>query len=465
MKMKFCIIFLLIFYSISGQSKRDPRVVSMAGAYTTIADGAYCVGYNPGVIGLQQNKPFTIQAFGLDVGILGNFFSINNIASYSGDTLSRSDKDEMFSELNRTNGLSFFVDSHMPLPFLNISKGNMAFTANNVILQNYRLPIGILELFFYGNEAKPKLDLELNYEIAGLNEYGFSFGIPFKNMSWGITAKYLQGLFYLGIDDDSTEAYLKTEDIGIFGKGNFLIRQGVGGSGLALDVGVVSRPKNGWKFGVSMINIVGTITWNKSGGTDSLGVSLNPLTSKFYPFVFGGDTLDLNESIRYTFNIDTIRADKLGSDSLFTTETIFFVDTLKGGKRPVFETRYPATFRLGMSKEIDKFLFASDLVAGFENKFYSQKLWRWSIGAEWRQVPMVPMRIGFAWGGSGNQELGMGFGVKKGPLMFDFGFAFRNGIWLNTMKGFNLSFAVSFTGKDKKENDQNNDLEGPTPKS
>ena len=46
-----------------------------------------------------------------------------------------------------------------------------------------------------------------------LNEYGFSFGIPFKNMSWGITAKYLQGLFYLGIDDDSSKAFLKTEDI------------------------------------------------------------------------------------------------------------------------------------------------------------------------------------------------------------------------------------------------------------
>ena len=452
----------MILYTLYGQSKRDPRVVAMAGAYTTIAEGAFCVGYNPGAIGLQQNKPFTVQAFGLDVGILGNFFSIENIASYSGDTLSRSDKDAMFDELNRTNGLSFFVDSHMPLPFLNISKGNIAFSANNVILQNYRLPIGILELFFYGNEAKPNLNLDFNYEIAGLNEYSFSFGFPFKNMSWGVTAKYLQGLFYLGIDDDSTEAYLKTEDIGIFGKGDFLIRQGVGGSGFALDVGVVSRPKNGWKFGVSMINIIGTIAWNKSGGTDERR-SLNPLTSKFYPFAFGGDTLDLNESIRYTFNIDTIRADKLGSDSLFTTETIFFVDTLKDGSRPVFETRYPATFRMGVSKEMDKVLFASDLVAGFENKYFAQKLWKWSLGVEWRQVPMVPMRLGFSWGGSGNQELGMGFGVKKGPIMFDFGFAFRNGIWLNTMKGFNFSIGATFTGREKNVKNKDDDQKGPLP--
>ena len=43
----------------------------------------------------------------------------------------------------------------------------------------------------------------------------------------------------------------------------------------------------------------------------------------------------------------------------------------------------------------------------------------------------------------------MGFGVKRGMMMFDFGFAFRNGMWLHTMKGFNLSFGITFVGKDK----------------
>ena len=47
------------------------------------------------------------------------------------------------------------------------------------------------------------LNLEFNYEILGMNEYGFSFGIPFRSMSWGVTAKYIQGLFYLGVDEDS----------------------------------------------------------------------------------------------------------------------------------------------------------------------------------------------------------------------------------------------------------------------
>jgi len=454
------LIFSMLGFLVQAQTKRDPRMVGMAGAYTTIADGIFCVGFNPGIIGLQQNDPFMIQVFQLDVGMLGNFFSIQNIAQYSGDTLDTADKDALFDQLEASDGMAFFVDTHMPIPFMNISKGNMAFTSNNIILQNYKLPMGLLELIFYGNGQRPILDLEFNYEIVGLNEYGFSFGIPFKSMSWGVTAKYLQGLFYLGIDEDSSSATLITDDLGIYGSGKYIIRQGVGGAGFGLDIGVISRPYNGWQFGASFINMVGSIKWNQSGGGEKPS-SINPLMSKFYPFTFGEDTLDLNESILYTFNIDTIRMDKMGNDSLFTNETIFFVDTLANGKRPEFVTRYPATFRLGASKKIDNFLFATDLVAGFENKYYARQQWKWAMAVEWNRIPAVPMRIGYSWAGGEMKELAMGFGVKKGPVIFDLGFSFRNGMWLHTMKGFNFSFGFTWVGKSPKKSEK----EGSSPSS
>jgi len=455
------LIFSMLGFLVQAQTKRDPRMVGMAGAYTTIADGIFCVGFNPGIIGLQQNDPFMIQAFQLDVGMLGNFFSIQNIAQYSGDTLDTADKDALFDQLEASDGMAFFVDTHMPIPFMNISKGNMAFTSNNIILQNYKLPMGLLELIFYGNGQRPTLDLEFNYEIVGLNEYGFSFGIPFKSMSWGVTAKYLQGLFYLGIDEDSSSATLITDDLGIYGSGKYIIRQGVGGAGFGLDIGVISRPYNGWQFGASFINMVGSIKWNQSGGGEKPS-SINPLMSKFYPFTFGEDTLDLNESILYTFNIDTIRMDKMGNDSLFTNETIFFVDTLANGKRPEFVIRYPATFRLGASKKIDNFLFATDLVAGFENKYYARQQWKWAMAVEWNRIPAVPMRIGYSWAGGEMKELAMGFGVKKGPVIFDLGFSFRNGMWLHTMKGFNFSFGFTWVGKSPKKSEKEGSL--PTSK-
>ena len=449
-------ILMIMCMVLQAQTKRDPRVVAMAGAYTTIADGIFSVGYNPGIIGLQQNRPFMVQGLQLDFGILGYFFSIENIAEYSGDTLDMKEKNALFEELQAEDGMAFFMDTHMPIPLLNISRGNMAFSANNIILQNYRLPIGLLELMFYGNGQKAELDLEFNYEIVGLNEFGFSFGVPFKSMSWGITAKYIQGLFYLGVDEDSSSSSLITDDLGIYGSGKYIIRQGVGGAGFGLDVGVVSRPYNGWQFGASLINLAGTIRWTQ-GDSESTS-SIHPLTSSFYPFTWGDSTLNSNESILYTFNIDTIRADKLGGDSLFTNQTTFFVPK----KATDFETRVPATFRLGMSKKVDDFLFASDLVAGFENKYYARQQWKWSIATEWTRIPTVPMRIGFAWGGGDMKELGMGFGVRKGMVMFDLGFAFRNGMWLHTMKGFNFSFGFTVVGKDK--DSKKSDEEGPLPK-
>ena len=163
-------------------------------------------------------------------------------------------------------------------------------------------------------------------------------------------------------------------------------------------------------------------------------------------------------NILYTFKIDTIRADKLGGDSLFTNETIFFVPK----NQENFTTRIPATFRMGLSKKIDNFLIASDLVAGFENKFYARKSWRWSIALEWTRIATTPMRIGYGWGGGDFKELGLGFGIKKGMLMYDFGFAFRNGLWLHTMKGFNLSFGFTLIGKEK--DPKKIEKQGPIPK-
>jgi hypothetical protein len=272
-------------------------------------------------------------------------------------------------------------------------------------------------------------------------------------MSWGITAKYMQGLFYLGVDEDSSSSSLITDDLGIYGSGEYIIRQGVGGSGFGFDIGVVSRPYKGWKFGASVINLAGSISWTQGGSETSS--SINPLTSNFYPFQWGDSTLNANQSILYTFQIDTIRADKLGGDSLFTNQTTFFVP--KQTKQ--FVTRVPMTFRLGLSKEVDDFLIASDLVAGFENKYYSKKQWKWSLATEWSKIKTFPMRIGFGWGGGDFKELGMGFGVKKGMVMFDLGFAFRNGMWLHTMKGFNFSFGFTFVGKEK----ENKKDEGPLP--
>jgi len=444
MKRVFTIIIIIFSVSI-GQTKRDPRVVGLSGSYTTIAEGIFCVGYNPALITKAHDKPFMLQFYQSDRGFLGNFFSIENIAQFSGDTLNTKEKDKLFENFEDGNGLSFFSDRHLPIPFLNYSKGNLAFTSNFILLNNFRIPIGLLELIFYGNGGKPDLDMELNLEVLGINEFGFTFGLPFESVSLGVTLKYLQGLFYAGIDPDSSKANLITSDVGLYGGGQYLIRQGIGGKGFGLDLGLVTKEMNGWTFGVSMINVLGTIEWNKPSGMKDF-LNDNPdLFGGFYPFKWGGEVVGEDEAILYTYNIDTLRADNLSQDSLFTNNTVFVKDTLENGEPRVFETRYPALFRLGVSRKMPTYVIASDLVAGFQDKYYARSRWKWSIGLEWTKMESFPLRIGYSWSGADLKEFSMGFGYRKGPIIFDFGFAFRNGTWLHTMKGFNLSTGITLT--------------------
>ena len=444
-KIIYIVVIFSFFQIMNGQTKRDPRVVGLSGAYTTIAEGIFCVGYNPALITRAHDKPFMLQVYQSDRGFLGNFFSIENVAQFSGDTLNSKEKDQLFDNFEDGGGVSFFQDRHLPIPLLNYSKGNIALTSNFVMLNNFKIPIGLLELIFYGNGGKPDLDMTLNLEILGVNEFGYTFGIPLESISFGVTLKYLQGLFYMGIDPDSSSANIITSDIGLYGGGKYLIRQGIGGKGFGLDLGMITKEINGWTFGASMINVFGTIEWNKPSGMKDFLESYPELFGGFYPFKWGGRTVQDDEAILYTYNIDTLRADNLNQDSLFTNKTEFIKDTLLNGNPKIFEIRYPALFRFGFSKKMPTYVIASDLVAGFQDKYYARAKWRWSVGLEWTKMESFPLRVGYSWAGADLKELSMGLGYRKGPLIWDFGFAFRNGTWLHTMKGFNLSTGITLT--------------------
>jgi hypothetical protein len=475
------LFIILVMGFASGQSKRDPRSVAMAGAYTTIADGIFSVGYNPAMLAYQQDKPFMLQLFGLDFGIVGNYLSLANLNAISGDTLyskgekpghpNFDNKSALLQELKEGGGLNYFQDLHIPLPILNFSSGNMALTTNTLILQNYRFPFGILQLILEGNVDNPDIDMTMNYEIMGVTEYAFSFAVPFKHMSFGLTVKYLQGLFYFGIDPDSSSANLVTTNDALYGQGVYYIRQGIGGSGVGVDLGMVSREINGWRFGASIINALGSITWNKQNMTKGLLDGPDNIYGNdddLFHFTWAGQALNDSVAIRYVYTIDSVNASTLSNANLFTNnnpedQIVSALD--KDGKLPEFTMDYPAIFRLGMSYNMEDILISSDLWTGFSNSMFAHKGWRWSMGIEMTKFEAFPLRIGYAWGGRDFQELCLGFGFHKGPVIFDFGFAFRNGIWIHSMKGLNLSLQLTVTSLKSRKVKPKKSTYGPAPKS
>ena len=456
---------LLLFSHIYGQ-KRDPRSVGLVGATTTIAEGIYAVGYNPALIAYQVDKPFMMQLGGIDFGMANNYLSMAAMQSLSGTFLDEDEKTLIINRLERNGGLAFNVNGLFAIPGINYASGNMAFTANFLYMGSYSIPAGLARLMLEGNANNPEIDMTIGYEIMGINEMSFSFAVPYESFALGFSLKYLQGVFYFGIDPDSSNANFVTTPTAVYGSGSYYLRQGIGGAGYALDIGVATKEYNGFRFGVSLINALGTIGWNKpSFIKDILAGKDNEFGNDddLYHMTWDGQALKDSDAILYTYTIDSIRADNLSGESLFSSSSEIKSNVDENGKPKEFNIRYPSILRFGVSYKKNDLLITSDLTTGFENRLYAHSRWRWAIGTEILRFPNWPFRIGFAWEGMDRTELGMGLGFHGGPTLIDFGFSFRNGMWVHSMKGLNVSLGftvTSFKGKKKKGDAEN---VGPSP--
>ena len=105
-----------------------------------------------------------------------------------------------------------------------------------------------------GNEVGAPIDLEYNRESMLVSEHAFSFAVPMKNFSWGVSLKYLNGLVYTGIDPDSSFTEFTTTPTDFNLHARYFLRQGIGGSGVAMDLGFISKEFNGMRevFHLSM---------------------------------------------------------------------------------------------------------------------------------------------------------------------------------------------------------------------
>ena len=448
------IFILVLTMAISHGQKRDPRSVALAGATSTIAEGIYSVGFNPALIAFQTDKPFMIQFGGLDFGIGNNYLSMAAMKALSGDTLDHDEKTTIINRLENSGGLTFDMMGQLAIPGVNYASGNMALTANFLFMGSSSIPAGMARLMLEGNANNPEIDMTIGYEIMGVNEIGFSFAVPYGSFALGFTLKYLQGLFYMGLDPDSSKANFITTPQAVYGSGSYYLRQGFGGAGYGLDIGIATKEINGMRFGVSLINALGTIGWNKPSFIKDI---------MKYPFKWEGERLSDSVAVLYTYTIDSLRADNLSSGSIFSSSSKIVKNVDENGKPKEFNIRYPSIFRFGMSYRKDDLLVTSDLTTGFENRLYAHSRWRWAIGVELNRFPTMPLRIGFSWEGMDRTELGMGLGFHGGPTLIDFGFSFRNGMWIHSMKGLNLSLGLTITSFKGRKGKGDSGSGGPSP--
>jgi len=427
----------------------------MGGAVTSIAEGIHAIGYNPAMLAYSP-KNFSMNLGSFALGLANNLLSVSNYNLVNGaDFIDSTSADyvnkQEFLDGIPDDGMRFKLNMHMPMPVLDWARGTTAFSSDIIVFGDIGLPKAVVQLLMEGNTIGEDLDLNLADEMIAVGEWGFSFAMPTTDVSFGFTIKYLQGLFYLGIDPDSSFGYFRTEPTGLYAEGQYLVRQAVGGNGFGLDFGFATREIDGFRLGMSLINAIGKIKWHGPSLTkDIMGETLQG----FMPW-------RENEYYLYRYRIDGVTVQQfqeLPTDSLFQKEGYTVVETENGLVRSdtlsaedikalapsPFVTNYPSLFRIGISKRLpDVGIVSLDILTGFQDRLWASRGWQLAVGLEVFPRPSLPIRMGFRYGGQNRKQLGVGFGIHKGPFHFDTAVTFNNGFWLHTAKGLTLGMGLT----------------------
>ena len=260
------IIGILLGSIVFGQLNQDARMLGLNGSYTTLARGYQCIGVNPANLGTYNNR--SVNLLNLSLGLSNNAFSITNYNAINGahleDTLSFTYYPKsQFYEMFGGDGIRLMQSLELPLPILNFSTRRFALTSNFSSNIDMGLPNGFLDLLLFGNPIGSNISIDMEQNTIVTQNIGLSYGHPFNNFSVGFTLKYILGLFYMGMESIDTP-FITTDITGFTGQNQYLIQQAIGGSGKGLDIGfTTNKSKDGYRFGLSIINLLGTVKWTQ----------------------------------------------------------------------------------------------------------------------------------------------------------------------------------------------------------
>ncbi|MFQ6033172.1 MAG: hypothetical protein ACE5K2_09660, partial [Candidatus Zixiibacteriota bacterium] len=240
------------------------RSVGMAGAYTAAARGAECVFWNPANLGFSDGSEKTLNLLSFGMNINNNSFNWGHYTQYNGKFLTAEDKQNIL-DLIPLEGFNLKLDADISA--LNFSWGNFALTLSGQGSSDLLLPKEPIEALLFGNELNDTLLIQnSDGEAYASFDIGLSYGRSIlkgngKELFCGGSIRYKRGLIYQKVK--KTEGELVTLETGINGEGDFALNSAGGGKGYALDLGFAMKYRNDWTFGLSFLNLLNRIKWDK----------------------------------------------------------------------------------------------------------------------------------------------------------------------------------------------------------
>ena len=448
---------------LDAQYYDSPINRALGGAGNAMMRGIFCIGQNPANLGLTSQYRTYVYVLGINGYVTNNFYSLESGVHFSGKDLT-ADGGELqreFWEKLPEEGYRLNSSISSPLPLVNFSRGNKAFTTSLIQVSDYYISKPALDVIFGNWDKGTTYNLDLRCDAMTAIAYAFSIAIPLGKTSVGISLKYLQGLGYYGLDPaySTGQITVDTSNFVLYGNGSYYFRESRQGRGYGADLGVAFEDLNGWTLGFSVLNLGESVKWNtetalsqwlKDNDIDVL--KMMGFQIKSFPVKNTDIELDFDgESYLYNFQIDSLNA-----ESLFRGEKTYqdyFSDTkIIEPDSSTFRVKVPLVLKVGAAKQLRQdLLTAIDISMSFSDRLNVTKGWRTAVGCEYSYFPKRPLRVGIALGGISGWEFDIGSSLNLGALHIDWALGMNRGLWVHSMQGFDLALATYLTSGGKKK--------------
>lgn len=388
----------------------NARALGLAGAYLGLAQGAEAPNWNPANLGLDKELGFSMNFLSTGVGVHNNSFSKKQYDQYNGQYINDNDKRKLLNCIS-DNGLVLDLDTEVQV--LGFAYRQFAFTVSGVIESNTTIAKDFFELGLLGNAHKRRFDFSDTDGTAwAFSSYAFSAGFPieleyFERFSAGFNLKILHGQYCF--DVVKAGGALST-DTKIYGEGETTVQYAKGGLGFSLDLGAASIINNRWSVGLTLNNILNTISWNR-------GTKRKVIIGKT-------DSLDI-QTIMDVEDVDSLFHDEENTEDIGS-----------------FSTTIPQEMRIGAVYRARMYVIAMDYIQGFRRGPGVTTTPKLACGIEYKPLFWLPLRTGLSIGGREIFTLALGIGFKMGRVRLDLAATNQGSIIPASRQGTTLAFGI-----------------------
>tara|TARA_B100000676_G_scaffold50449_2_gene49532 strand:- start:3436 stop:4887 length:1452 start_codon:yes stop_codon:yes gene_type:complete len=474
------IYIILIFNFIQSAYNINPENIAISGSSSLAYNDFRSI--NPA--SLANHKGLSIKLIGFNFGFDNNFLSISKYNDINGANFEDNTDPNYYSksELYDIFNSGININSHLAfnLPFSDIVFNNISFHNRVYFINKSSLPQSFVKLLLYGNEPNETYNLNASSNVNIFTESALGYSIKSEDLLYGFKIKYLQGLVYSELDNlsDNSSFFITDTTTGFMGEAKYLINQSVGGSGFALDLGLIYEYSNKIKLGISINNLFGQINWNDNNMTYNLFRDniISKLPLRFNEKQYISITLDtlnamniISLPLNEIYKIEEFSVIEFGSlddiplsiDSLLISGSLIETEVgtylLKSKnlssnqiksfnlKSEYFKTEYPTNINLSLLRKFeDKIHISTSLESAFSNNLRNSEKWKFSLGIIFNRLKNQPITFGFSIQEKGKIFSGFSYGYKAGPLQINHGIRFNDAIFFQSTKGIDFSLSILF---------------------